>query len=274
MALQIDGGSVEIADIGEDCEWNVISTFAKSGSRLRMSGDGTRLLSIEKWSEDDSPRDGTRIYELPGGDLLSEVRPTLISSVMLWNEVSDDGSVFSMYWSSTGIGNCSAGGPPYGSDRFDGYCNASAKVAPSGEYIVVSAGGGIEHPDLSESGTTIYGTDGVIAQLDGVVQGFVDAGHVLVSRYGDWDGADFLGSSIVAMDGSSVATTDLPDIRHLTLLTDGEVVGYDHVGQQTIYDIYSETLLWTPAGGGVVAPAGPNHLLWSTGENTYLVRWR
>ncbi|MBC8073803.1 MAG: hypothetical protein IAG13_36125 [Deltaproteobacteria bacterium] len=278
IAISPDDGIVQIADVGDDCSFAPISSFPRTGRGMRMSGDGTRLLSIERWEEGlTSIRDGVRFYDLPAGTLLEGTQVSLTSETIVDIRVSDDASIWSRIWSNGPFSNYTGYLPLGAGGLLTDNGNIPTSIAPDSSHIVASDGSINQGATWSDSATYIYDPDDFVAVLDGVCHGFVDGDHVLVARYDDCgtDCLSLIGSELVAMDGTIVLATTLPDIRDLTRVADGEVLGVDHAtGDTAIYDVYAGTMLWEAPPGAEVEVAGPDHVLVSTGARVALVRWR
>ncbi len=273
MALAMHDGVLHVADIGEDCGWDEISSFARSGRELRMSGDGMTLLSTERWTPMyGSNREGTRIYDLPDGAMLEELSLSVMSDVMQGHDIADDGSVWSRNWNNTGLGSYAVAGAV----TMSGFGFRTPLVAPDAQHLVISDGGMAPFPTWADSVTYFYDPENFAGIIDGVAHGFIDDTHVLVAHYDDCGGGcvTMTSSDIVDMTGTVVATTTLPDLRGLRRIDDGAAVAFDAAGNGGIYDVNASTLLWQAPPGAAVEVAGANHVLVSTGARVDIVRWR
>jgi hypothetical protein len=271
MALAMQDGILHVADVGTDCTWDEISSFARTGRNLRMSGDGTTLLSTERYfSMFGSMRDGTRIYALPDGTLQAEFQLGLMSDSLIGHDISDDASVWSRLSTNTGMGTYSVSLGLGGAGRL------IPRIAPDAQHVVISDGGAGALETWADSVTYFYEPLDFAGIIDGVAHGFIDDGHVLVARYAAC-GANcvtMIGSDIVDMTGTIVAATALPDLRELRRIDDGAAVAFDPAGNGAIYDVMAGVLLWEAPAGAAVEVAGPNHVLVSTGARVDVVRWR
>jgi hypothetical protein len=273
MALAMQDGVLHVADVVDDCAWNEISSFPRSGRNLRMSGDGTTLLSTERWfSMFGSLRDGTRVYTLPGGALQAENQLGVMSDSLVDHDISYDASVWSRLSTNTGIGSYWV----TGAVALGGNGHLVPRIAPDAQHVVISDGGFGPFDTWADSVTYIYDPQNFAGVIDGVNHGFIDDGHVLVAHYADCGSGclDFITSDIVDMTGMIVASPSLPDIRRLLRIDDGAAIGVDPDGNASIYDVMAGTLLWEAPPAAAVEVAGPNHVLVSTGARVDVVRWR
>lgn len=271
LLLSLFDAPVRIVDVQENCEWDVVSTIDTGGRYV--SGDGSLMLTNASWAVGETlAKSGTRAYSLPDGQLLWQIHAGLYSDHARDYDTSHDG----MVWSRTIHGSvgreCEVYGP--GFEQLENFfCTSITRVSRDGAYYAKNlTWGALDYWAVSE--VNLMGPDGLIAEHGGVAHGFVDDERVLVSRYDDAPGQPFLGSVLLKIDGTSVPTTVLPDIRSLQIVGDGEVVGVDRYGNAAIYDIDAESMIWEATPQAEIAAAGPNHVLVSTGARVDLVRWR
>jgi hypothetical protein len=273
MALSMGDGVLHVADVGDDCTWDEISSFPRVGRNLRMSDDGTTLLSTERWTTMfGSSREGTRIYALPDGALQAEYQLGSMADSLVGHDMSEDATLWSRMHDNTGTGRYWV----TGAVDFSGFAHHVPRVAPNAQHIAISDGGGGSSDSWPDSVTYIYAPEDFVGVIDGVNHGFIDDAHILVARY-SLCGANcvtMIGSDIVDMTGTIVAATALPDLRDLRRIDDGAAIAFDPAGNGAIYDVTAGGLLWEAPAGAAVEVAGPNHVLVSTGARVDVVRWR
>lgn len=274
VALAMLDEEMVIAEVSEACAWDEVATHSWGGTHMEMSGDGSTLFSTERWQEGwTSIKTGTRIYAMPSGELLVGYQAGLSSDGVIGYGVSHDGEVWSRVVANTGVGQYAVFGPA----PLVGNSLLFPNISADGTRVAISDGGGDPWSWWGDSVTYFYEGAAFTGVIDGVNHGFIDADHVLVSRYESdcMYCATLLGSDVVDMTGAVVANTSLPDVRDLKRIDDGAALGIVHPDETpAIYDVMNSTVLWEGPPGAMAEVAGPNHVFISTGARVEVVAWR
>jgi hypothetical protein len=274
VAMAMNDGTVYLGDIADDCAWVDAGSFqATDVGVLRMSGDGSLLLA-----GGGNPADPiTYFHSLPDGALLDEESSVAGNFMIAEYDVADDGTVWSRRISDGPQANVGevAELPLTGDTLWSGSGNIVPKIAPTGESFATSDGT-VFNTTWADSTTSFHDLDGTLGATDGIVVGFVDDDHALVSRYSSCGGicVAFETAAVVAMDGTVVLETTLPEPRSVARITDGVVLLRDPSGDSSIWDVDAGMELWTAPTGAGAAIAGANHVVVSTGVSIDVVQWR
>ncbi|HEY0133170.1 MAG TPA: hypothetical protein VGB85_03795 [Nannocystis sp.] len=108
------------------------------------------------------------------------------------------------------------------------------------------------------------------------MHGFIDEEHLLVGRYAYADlKSYFIAMDIVALDGTVVQTTNLPEIRRVMHIETGEILVEIHPTKQgAIYNAFTGEKLWTAPPKARVAVVGPDHIATSDAAGVQIIKWR
>ena len=260
VAVGLADGRVYLYDLTDGCELTAHPMFQRGGtSQMRMSGDGSLLLSSEGYKYQNKPSwcAATRLYTLPDGVPIGVYPLGLHSDWIADHDFADNG----MYWSRL------KGNAYYTAEVFQTLIhgweytqsNVMPRFSPDSAHYATSDGSHWAW-GWAEAHTGINSTNPskLVGIAEGVVHGFIDEKHLLVGRYAYVDSkSKFVAMDIVALDGTVVQTTDLPEIRRVMHIETGEILVEIHPNKQgAIYNAFTGEKLWTapPKAHGDLPP--------------------
>ena len=278
VAVGLADARVYLYDLTDDCELTALPMFKrKGGGTMRMSGNGALLVSSEGYYYQNNQGwfAASRLYTLPDGVVIGEYPVGLHSDGLGDHDFADDG----MYWSRL------KSNAYYTAEIYKtlitgwGYnqSNVLPRFSPDSGHYATSDG---SHWVWSwaEAHTTIYATNPskLVGVAEGVVHGFIDEEHLLVGRYAYADlKSYFIAMDIVALDGTVVQTTNLPEIRRVMHIETGEILVEIHPTKQgAIYNAFTGEKLWTAPPKARVAVVGPDHIATSDAAGVQIIKWR
>ncbi len=275
VAVGLWGGPVVLFDLDDDCNLKTYSSFERgsAASIMRMSADGTSLVSAEAWPPPGKAAyySGARFYKLPGGLKLGEHQLGLLSDSMADLGITEDAKRWT-YTKFNGMWQWATGlfpGPASGDTG-----NVMPKYAPGG--LSRATTNALPPPwGWDEGFTYIYsGIPSVlVGVVDGVPHGFIDDQHLLVGRYEDPQ--KFLGSVFVGVNGVVLQATNLPDIHRFERLGTGEILAEIQPDKHwAILDPFTGDVLWAAPPKAQAALAGPNHVATNDAAGVQLIKWR
>ncbi len=277
VAAGVNAKLARVFDVNADCSVTTHPYFARAGAGLWMSGDGSLLLSAERWVGPNlgNPNEGTRFYSLPDAGLLAGTQLDLFSSKIVQHDVADDGSLWSRSENNTDqLFKWTADVFPLGPAMLSGAGDVVPKVAPDAQHVVTSDGKANKFGTWVGGQSYVFAPDELVAVFDGITHGFLDDTHLLVGHYAA-PGEVFVGSEIVDITGVVVQETTLPDIRRFTRIGTGEILAVLHPsGDAAIFNPQTGAQLWAAPPGTEVAVAGEDFVVVSDDANVDLVRWR
>jgi hypothetical protein len=249
-------GRTYLWDVESDCAFAEYPDLARASTALVIADDGDAALSLEPGY----PQSLLHLVSLPDGASLGEH-----DAMQLPFAVSDDASAYA-------AGNAAGSLPDFAEWLAVG---TEMHVAPHGAHAVSA-----QHylafgqPELSY----VIDPGGLIEIFEGHTYGFIDDTRVLAGFYdspycdgGPYVCEEFLGTSILELDGSLVQETTLPEAFGFMRVTDTEIFIDD---PPRIFDVYSGELLWTGSTDLFVVPLGADFIAASDGGDLTVRRWR
>lgn len=253
-------GTAYAWDLGDACDAIQVAQLEREARTMALADSGAVLAETRF----DGNAVGTRLLSLPDlGDLAFLPGGTYESSL----RVSDDGNVVARYGPGAVVQTTN-------DVWFEVADGLPIYVAPNGVHAVAA-----EHDGtwMGPERTYVIDESGVVDVLDGLSFGFLDDDTMLVGRYasqiceGNFPCEVFLGADIVALDGTIVQATSVPEVPRFERVTSTEILVLE---PPRIFDAYTGELLWMSEVDGLAAAVGADHVVVTDGGDLVLHRWR
>jgi len=246
------GGLVLLFDVTSSLEPN--GTIAFASSHLELSSDGTvlaaagNLLDGQFWQDD-----SLRFYTLPAATLSRSFPYTWSGSPHFFDfSLSASGSRFGRITGTLGSGafnrEIDGASGTILSDVLAHWHVADKEISfyPYPPILLAPTGPGIALPDqgrLSTATTRIYSDATLVSAVPGYALGWLADDRLLVDTYAPQGYSDgFAGSRLYDAAGNFVATSPLPQIASLQVVSDTRV--YDRL-YNVVYDTGDGTVVWS-----------------------------
>jgi hypothetical protein len=257
-------------DVAPDCAVTATAEFPRLTHFHAVADDGDVMVSAGDSANFDSW--GTYFRSLPGGEVIGHLPG---GDFEIGMRISDDGSLFSRLSLYTHDVHTFPDFQPW----FDlGDNHAWIYVSPDGQHAIAT-----DPPakSLAEK-TYVYGAGGLESVLDGNARGFLDDGRLVIGHYEDVVCQPFLcqeldHTDIVALDGTVIQATPLPDMTYFERISDTEILALASSTPDVparVLDAYTGEELWSAPSTLHTSAVGADFVARSDGGDLVLHRWR